>query len=401
MAEFYNRAAMTTATTGTGTITLGSAVTGYATFAESGAQNADEVTYCIEDGDDFEIGTGTYTSAGTTLSRDTVTLSKIGGSAGTAKINLSGSAIVFIVGEASFFHNIGSDVQAWDTDLDAIAALAKIDGNVIVGNGSTWVAESGSTARTSLGLGTGDTPQLTGIELGHASDTTLTRASAGDVNIEGNIAYRAGGTDVPVTDGGTGSSTASGARTNLGVVIGSDVQAYDADLGAVAGLSSTGMIARTGAGTASVRTITGTSGEIDVTNGDGVSGNPTLALDSDQTTKTLTFIIDGGGSAITTGVKGYIEVPFACTITQATALADQSGSIVVDIWKDTYANYPPIDADSITASAPVTITTATKSQDSTLTGWTTSITAGDILGYNVDSATTVELVTISLEVTIP
>lgn len=49
---------------------------------------------------------------------------------------------------------IGVDVQAWDADLDAIAALAKTDGNFIVGNGTAWVAESGATARTSLGLGT-------------------------------------------------------------------------------------------------------------------------------------------------------------------------------------------------------------------------------------------------------
>lgn len=66
-------------------------------------------------------------------------------------------------------------------------------------------------------LGSGDTPQYIGIELGHASDTTLTRASAGDINIEGNIAYRSGGTDVPVSDGGTGASSAADARTNLGV----------------------------------------------------------------------------------------------------------------------------------------------------------------------------------------
>lgn len=119
---------------------------------------------------------------------------------------------------------------------------------------------------------------------------------------------------------------------------------------------------------------------------------------SDLVRTALEFVIDGAGSAITTGIKGDIEVPFGCTIQRVTMLADQSGSIVVDIWKDTYANYPATDADSITASAVPTITTATKSQDTTLTGWTTALAAGDIIRFNVDSATTVTKVTISLVV---
>jgi hypothetical protein len=116
-------------------------------------------------------------------------------------------------------------------------------------------------------------------------------------------------------------------------------------------------------------------------------------------TATITYIIDGGGSAITTGIKGDLEIPFGCTINQVTMLADTSGSITVDIWKDTYANYPPTVADTITAAAKPTITTATKNQDATLTGWTTGVTAGDTLRFNVDSAATITRVTISLKVT--
>ncbi|GAH28073.1 unnamed protein product, partial [marine sediment metagenome] len=51
----------------------------------------------------------------------------------------------------------------------------------------------------------------------------------------------------------------------------------------------------------------------------------------------IIFIIDGGGEAITTGEKGHLRIPFKCEIQRATLLADQSGSIVVNIWKDTYA----------------------------------------------------------------
>jgi hypothetical protein len=60
---------------------------------------------------------------------------------------------------------LGTDVQAWDTDLDAIAALSESDGTFIVGSGSGWVAESGDTARTSLGVGTGDSPTFTNLTL--------------------------------------------------------------------------------------------------------------------------------------------------------------------------------------------------------------------------------------------
>jgi len=116
--------------------------------------------------------------------------------------------------------------------------------------------------------------------------------------------------------------------------------------------------------------------------------------------ETIGFVIDGGGSPITTGVKGYVQVPIAGTITGVTVLSTDaavtSGSIVIDIWKDTYANYPPTVADSITASAKPTLSSATKSTDTTLTGWTTTLAAGDVLAFKVDSASTVTKVSITL-----
>lgn len=116
-------------------------------------------------------------------------------------------------------------------------------------------------------------------------------------------------------------------------------------------------------------------------------------------TRSIAFSIDGGGSALTTGVKADVYVPYACTITAVTLLADQSGSVVVDIWKDTYANYPPTVADTITAAAKPTLSAATKSQDTTLTGWTKTIAAGDTLRFNIDSISTITRLVLTLTVT--
>jgi len=91
MVKLVNRAKMTTSTTGTGAITLGSAETGFQTFAAAGVVDGDLVRYVIEDGNAFEIGSGTYTASGTTLSR---TVSESSNS--DAALNLTGSAKVFI-----------------------------------------------------------------------------------------------------------------------------------------------------------------------------------------------------------------------------------------------------------------------------------------------------------------
>lgn len=135
-----------------------------------------------------------------------------------------------------------------------------------------------------------------------------------------------------------------------------------------------------------------TDEEVDIT----ITGAETPAPTT--TTETILYVIDGTGSAITVGEKGHLVVDYACTIQSATLVADQSGSIVVDVWKDSYANFPPTDADSITASAPPTLSGAAKSQDTTLTGWTKNIAAGNILAFNVDSAATVTRVTLALKV---
>lgn len=111
------------------------------------------------------------------------------------------------------------------------------------------------------------------------------------------------------------------------------------------------------------------------------------------------FTIDGGGSPITTGLKGFIPVVYGGTITGWKIYADVSGSIVVDVWKDTYANFPPVVGDSIAGSEKPTLSSAVKNEDTTLSSWTPTVAAGDVLAFNVDSAATVTRVVIVLTIT--
>lgn len=133
--------------------------------------------------------------------------------------------------------------------------------------------------------------------------------------------------------------------------------------------------------------------------GPDISRNSDARSAFDLGRNNLLFVIDGGGGAIDTGIKGDLEVPFACTISQVTLLADQSGSIVIDMWKSTYGTFPPVVGGSIVASAPPTIASALKAQDATLTGWSKSLAAGDILRFNVNSAATITRVMLALRVT--
>ena len=133
-----------------------------------------------------------------------------------------------------------------------------VDGTVAINNGGTG-ATTASNARTNLELG------------------TMATQASNSVSITGGSI--AGITDLAIADGGTGASTVVQARTNLGLVLGSDVQPFSNNLTALAAVTSHGFFVKDSAGTAITRSIAGST-SITVTNGDGVSGNPTISLSS-------------------------------------------------------------------------------------------------------------------------
>lgn len=135
-------------------------------------------------------------------------------------------------------------------------------------------------------------------------------------------------------------TTQGAMRTTLGVVIGTDVQAYDADLSAVAGLSSNGLVARTGSGTAAARTVTGTSGRISVTNGDGVSGDPTIDVGADvyRSGGTDVAVADGGtGSSTAAGARGNLGIQTK-RVAGPGSTASDTGADVTVTWDSAFAD---------------------------------------------------------------
>lgn len=110
----------------------------------------------------------------------------------------------------------------------------------------------------------------------------------------------------------------------------------------------------------------------------------------------ITFVINGSnGAAITTGALGlFPAVNYACTIGKVIVSGAPSGSITVDIWKASGAI--PTSGNKISASDPATLSSSQLSTDTTLTGWTKSVSIGDVFGGTIVTAATVTSVIVSI-----
>jgi hypothetical protein len=128
------------------------------------------------------------------------------------------------------------------------------------------------------------------------------------------------------------------------------------------------------------------------------AGNNTTTVKANLKTQPITLNISGGGAAISAGLKAEWQCPYNCTIQSWSLLADVSTTCAIDVWKDTFANYPPDVSDTITGSAKPALTASTAATSSTLTGWTTSISAGDVFKFNVDSNNNATRLTLILNV---
>ena len=236
-----------TTTTGTGTVTLGGAVSGFDTFASVGDGNTTYYAIVSQSANEWEVGIGTYTASGTTLSRDTILESSnsdaaVNFSAGTKDVFVTYPADKSVYADAAGTVNTGAIAAAsltLTTDLavadggtgassltdggvllgsgtGAITPMAVLtDGQMIVGDGSgDPVAESGATLRTSIGVDAAGTDNSTNVTLAGSLDyLTL----SGQEITRGAIVLT---TDVsgtlPIANGGTNATSAGAALTSLG-----------------------------------------------------------------------------------------------------------------------------------------------------------------------------------------
>tara|TARA_R110000782_G_scaffold113440_2_gene203479 strand:- start:953 stop:2995 length:2043 start_codon:yes stop_codon:yes gene_type:complete len=199
MVTLVNRAKVATATTGTGTITLGAAESGYQTFAAAGLVNTNVVHYVIEDGTAWEIGSGTYTASGTTLSR------VLEESSTGALLSLTGAAVVFVAATAA-------DIPTFYAEnYTGATALATATGSNAVAIGPNAVA-SGYQAFAAFG---GNASGVTSLALTNSHATGISSVAIG-VN-----AHASGEQAVALTNSyAPGASSFAAAISNSGTLYG-------------------------------------------------------------------------------------------------------------------------------------------------------------------------------------
>jgi hypothetical protein len=197
---------------------------------------------------------------------------------------------------------------------------------------------------------------------------------------------------IAIVGGGTGASDVSSSRASLGVVSSADLYATYPTSSIVSSMISThnSLYAPHGASVTAVASripLGDANGKID-----SWITRPTIAI---------TYVFDGGASTITPGASGDLEIPFSVsTISAARIFCNSLTQTQIDVWKVSYAGYPPSDSDSMTSTAPIRCGssggTAYKTQDTTLSGWTKTITEGDVLRFVVDSNTNAKRITATL-----
>ena len=196
--------------------------------------------------------------------------------------------------------------------------------------------------------------------------------------------------------GTIGISGLSGLSGSIGISGISGLSGLSGSIGVsgISGISGNGGLSGL-SGSIGISGISGLSGSIGVSGSIGISGlSGVSGLSATNLTRGIVASFDGGGSDILVGSKTQISLPYNLIISSWTILSDSVGSIVIDVWKSDYSTYPPTAANSITGTEKPTLSSSDKNNDNSLTTWTTNITSGDTLIFNVESCSGIKNVTL-------
>jgi hypothetical protein len=317
--------------------------------------------------------------------------------------------------------NIGPQILSTlvGNELFEFDAQSQNPKQITAANLKIYISGSGTIGGTGTNGGTGATG-ATGATGGGVQGATGNTGNTGGTGNTGTSGVD--GATGPPGFGETGPTGPTGATGPTGGTGGTGIAGSTGATGADSFVSgptgATGPSGATGAtgigvGTTGPTGGTGATGGTGGTGATGATGN-TGNTGSGSTGPGVTDILwisDGGGATLQTGIQGYLFIDIACTVQQSTLLGytgvtGGTGSAVLDIFACSYAQYDaslthPVAADKITASAPPTISAATKAQDATLTGWSKSIAAGTVLCFNINSIAAFQKLSLALKVSIP
>ena len=107
-------------------------------------------------------------------------------------------------------------------------------------------------------------------------------------------------------------------------------------------------------------------------------------------------VFDGLGFELVPGVWGDVPIHFDGTILRWRLITLQAGDLQIDVWKTDFAGFPPTVTDTITGTDKPLVSSAQANESTALTGWTTAVSAGDVLRFNIDSVSGITKATLTL-----
>ncbi len=347
--------------------------------------------------------------------------------------NTGTGAVARATSPAFITPDLGTPSAGVATNITGLPIVGGTTGTLSVARGGTGTTTPSLVAGTNVTV-TGTWPNQTVASTGGGGGATIpstTNAIIGDgagngANSKIALTVPATGATITIPDGVTMTGPAASGtvmalnQTNTGT------SAIKVDLNAATGsnafrvpvkafsggeISANGVIAYNSTndlfnvGRASgIETLPTVLAGTTITNNDCVNYNKsgtTITLTSTgfpcgSNVRAFGYSFDGGGSALTAGATGYLTLPYACTIA-AWNISVDAGTATVDIWKLATGTAIPTISNTITASAIPAISTGTSIHSTTLTSWTTSVAANDIIGINLKVVATATFVNLTVQ----